>query len=306
MSVTDSALDQPLDFKPFTTFLKLFALASSTAFNKFVCLGKRFVGPKSCPPVFCFTFFTNTLSVGTVIFIPPVLSGVAFAEPVSCFTMSFIFWCIFDPWFLTVLTSIPWSSSNLINLSCDILCFSVKGFTLLPLNIYATLSISEPNSKLAEPYLGLIFRKPLGKLKSPKLVSPILKPSLPLALACGCCCKTSCITKVSSITLSTFSFSVLVITLLISSALLPANFLVKVSRPSKPPFIVAAKLLPRPTDNKNSSVVGSFFSSIKVRAVVSAPAKVPPKVADLPIPFNPLASVAKGMVWTAPEVKSSP
>ena len=306
LSVTVSALVQPFDLRAFTAFLILVALAWSTAFNKLVWLGLRFFGPKSSPPVFCFTFFINTLSVGTLIIIPPVLSGVALAEPVCCFTISFIFWCILDPWFLTVLTSIPWSSNNLVNLSCDIFCLSVKGFTLLPLNIYATLSISEPNSKLAEPYLGLIFKKPLGNLNSPKLVSPILKPPSPLTLACGCCCICSCSTKLSSTTLSIFSLSVLVSSLFTSSAFLPANFLPKPSRKSKPPLKLAAKPVPRPTEVTNSSKEGNLCSSIKVLTVTSAPPKVPPKSPDLATPFNPLVSVAKGMAWIALEVKSSP
>ena len=161
--------------------------------------------------------------------------------------------------------------------------------------MYATLSISEPNSKVAEPYLGLIFKKPLGNLNSPKLVSPILKAPLPLTLACGCCCICSCNTKLSSTTLSIFSFSVLVSSLFTSSAFLPANFLPRRSKNSNPPLKAVAKPAPRPTEVTNSSKEGSLFSSIKVLAVTSAPPKVPPKSPDLATPCNPLVSVAKGM-----------
>ena len=339
-SVSDSRLLQPLLFKALTMFLKFAILGSSTYFNNTVCVGFKFLSPKSVVVKSLELAFTKAWSVGTSIFKPAVPSPNALKEPVLSLTIFLILLCILSPCFLTELTLIPCSSNNFVNLSCVLIWLSV-GFlfkNLWLLIIYATLSISELKFNWTFPYLGAILTNPFGKTKSPILTSPILNlvfvllsiDSSKFLISGSTWSSTIFILLVSISSPSTFAFfvglsstaflnlfktakilssfflSFFVIKLLISFALLSANLFIYFSSWFIAPLKVIPKAPPNPIDCKYSCTLGNLFSSIKVLIVSSVPAKVPPKIPDCRKPAQPFNVEPKGIACTTEAAKASP
>ena len=103
-----------------------------------------------------------------------------------------------------------------------------------------------------------------------------------------------------------FGLSFFVISLFISVAFLPANLFRYFSKVLRVPLKVAPKVLPKPKAIKYSLMVGNSFSSINSLIVISVPDKVPPKIADCLIPFQPFNVEPKGIACTIAAAKASP